>query len=72
MLVPALSRPRNLRLSIGSMERMAEQLRPMADPIRSRKAKHLTAQPEFWCMACLKGKHNCVSRRCVCDRCRIA
>lgn len=71
MLVPAFSKPQNLRIGIGAVERMNEQLRPMA-PQTGRKGKVLTAQTDFMCMACLKGKHKCVSRRCVCKKCQIA
>lgn len=68
MLIPCISRPPSY-ISGYVLERYTHLLE---HKVGERKVRVPTAQEEWVCSACLKGKHRCVSKRCVCSRCRVA
>lgn len=68
MLVPCISKPPSY-LSGHILEKFTHV---PEHRVGERKVKIPTAQPDWMCASCVKGKHVCVSRRCVCNRCRVA
>jgi hypothetical protein len=66
VLIPAFSRTPG-RLA----PRFATRFRA-AVAVKARTTVSRTARTDWTCVACMKGKHGCVSKKCNCKRCDLA